>query len=382
VNSLWSNVLRAVPTRWVLLLVVAASAGCGRGQVQVYKVAKEPAAPETQMAQAAPAAMPPGHPDVSGAGAPPALRWKTPAGWEEVAPGEMRVASFKVKGDGGKQADVSVIPLPGLAGSDLDNVNRWRGQVSEPPISQEELAKIAQPVEVAGQPAQLYEQAGQNPGSGDKTRILAAIQRREGTAWFFKMTGDDDLVAKQKPAFVEFLKSLEFAAAPASPQLPPSHPPIGGGAPAPAGSEVSAEGKPAWQVPAGWQEVPAGQFLVAKFTITGTDNSQAAVNVSRSAGQGGGVAGNVNRWRGQLGLSPLPEGEMDQSVKTVDLEGGKAMFVDMTGSDARSGQRARLVGAILPRGDDTWFFKLMGNEQVVGREKDAFDRFVRSAKFP
>ena len=141
----------------------------------------------------------------------------------------MRAASFRVAGKDGKQADVSVIPLPGLAGSDLDNVNRWRGQVGLPGVSEAELAKLAQPVEIAGQSASLYEQAGANPGSGDKSRILAAITRRDGTAWFFKMTGDDALVAEQKPAFIEFLKSVSFPAAVAQAQLPPSHPPIDGG---------------------------------------------------------------------------------------------------------------------------------------------------------
>ena len=43
-------------------------------------------------------------------------------------------------------------------------------------------------------------------------------------AWFFKMTGDDALVAEQKPAFIEFLKSVSFPAAGAQAQLPPAHP--------------------------------------------------------------------------------------------------------------------------------------------------------------
>ncbi len=172
--------------------------------------------------------MPPGHPDTSGA-AGPALEYQRPTDWQEAPPGQMRAASFRVAGKDGKQADVSVIPLPGMAGSDLDNVNRWRGQVGLPGVSEAELAKLAQPVEIAGQPATLYEQAGINPGSGEKTRILAAITRRDGAAWFFKMTGDDDLVAQQKPAFIEFLKSVTFPAAAAQAQLPPSHPPIDAG---------------------------------------------------------------------------------------------------------------------------------------------------------
>lgn len=210
-----------MPTGWALLVLVAALAGCGRDSAQVYEAAKEPAPPP-------PATMPPGHPATSATAPSPALKYKVPAGWHEVAPGEMRAASFRVGGDPGKLADVSVIPLPGMAGSDLDNVNRWRGQVGLKRISQDDLAKLAEPVRMDGQPAQLYDQAGENPGSGEKTRILAAITRRDGTAWFFKMTGDDEWVAQQKPAFIEFLQSVVFTARGAQAPLPPSHPPIAG----------------------------------------------------------------------------------------------------------------------------------------------------------
>ena len=58
--------------------------------------------------------------------------------------------------------------------------------------------------------------------------------------------------------------------------MPPSHPPVGdmgmGVAPAAAAADFH-EGKPNWQVPAGWQEVSAGQFLVAKFMLTGEDGA-------------------------------------------------------------------------------------------------------------
>ena len=77
------------------LPILALLAGCGQGDIRVYRVAKE--APQ---------------PDAS-----PGLTWKLPPGWEEVAPGEMRVASFRIKGQNGKQADVSIVPLPGTAGA-------------------------------------------------------------------------------------------------------------------------------------------------------------------------------------------------------------------------------------------------------------------------
>ena len=122
-------------------------------------------------------------------------------------------------------------------------------------------------------------------------------------------------------------------------------------------------------MPAGWQEVSGGQFLVAKFTIAGDSGATAAVNVSSSAGEGGGLVGNVNRWRGQLGLAPLSEAEVNKSVTAIDVQGGKASLVEMSGTDARTGQPTRLVGVIVPQSGQTWFYKLMGDAKVVESQK-------------
>jgi hypothetical protein len=364
--------------------LLSAFTGCGRDDVRTYRVPKE-ASP-----QLAAADLPSGHPNISGAAATPAPAAKVPADWEEAPPGEMRVASYHVKGKDGKMADVSVIPLPGMAGRDIDNVNRWRSQVGLAAVSEAELAKVGEMVKVGREEGRLYDMAGQNSGSGEKNRILAAIVRRADAAWFFKMVGDDGVVAEQKSAFVEYLKSFAFPSggnnAPAeagTPNvLPPSHPPIGN-VTAAAGTSApsSSEGKPDWQVPAGWKEIDGGQFLVAKFIIS-SDNSQAAVNVSMSAGDGGGVLGNVNRWRGQLGLNQQSQAEVDKLVKSVDIEGGKAMLVDMSGTDMKSGAKTRLVAAIVPKGQQTWFYKLMGAAPLVEQQIDAFTRFVQSVKYP
>ena len=382
----------------VLLSFLFLAAGCHRDDVKVYRVAKDQDQPQQQTAPALPTdspnpSLPPGHPDISSASAAalpaasaaalPQLTWKTPDGWTEVPPSEMRVASFKVTGPDGKSADVSVIPLPGLAGSDEANVNRWRGQVGLSPVSPDELKKSVEDVEAASQPAQLYDIAGQSPGSGDAERILGVIQRRDDMAWFFKMTGDAGLVEQQKPAFIAFLKSLNFAAAPAQTALPSGHPAIGdmGVSAPPASAPVSSEGEPKWQVPTGWQEVAGGQFLVAKFMLTGEGGATAAVNVSSSAGGGGGLIGNVNRWRGQLGLAPWSEAEVKQSVPTIDVAGGKASLVDLSGTDVRTGQPTRLIGVIVSQPDRTWFYKLMGDAKVVEAQKEAFTKFVQTVKY-
>ena len=373
-------------------------AGCHRDEVKVYRVAKDQDQPQQQTAPALPTdspnpSLPPGHPDISSASATPLpaasasalpqLTWKTPEGWTEMPPSEMRVASFKATGPDGKSADVSVIPLPGLAGSDPANVNRWRGQVGLSPVSPDELKKSAEAVEAAGQPAQLYDVAGQNPGNGEAERILGVIQHRDDMAWFFKMTGDAGLVEQQKPAFVAFLKSLNFSAAPAQATLPQGHPAIGdmGGGASPAAAPVSGEGKPNWQVPAGWQEMPAAQFLLAEYAIAGANGAKAEVNVASLSGDGGGMLANVNRWRRQIGLGAVDENGLAGMTTSMDVTGGRATLVDLNGTDGRTGQPTRLIGVVVPMNGQTWFYKLMGDAKVVESQKAAFTQFVQGVKY-
>lgn len=371
----------------LLLLAV----GCGRNNVKVYRVANGQNATAAQPAAQPPtgssssSSLPPGHPSISStpgttATAAPHLTWTTPAGWTEVAPSEMRVASFKVKGANGQQADVSVIPLPGMAGSDLANVNRWRGQVGLSAIAADAMQKAAQNIVAGGQPGLLYDIAGTNPESGNTERILGVIQHRpDGNSWFYKMTGDAKLVAQEKPAFIKFLKSLKFGA-PAQTGAQPTVVNLSGsgmGGLTPASSAAKSD----WQVPAGWQAVPPAQFLLAEFSITGANGVKADVNVAQLAGDGGGLLPNVNRWRQQIGLDAADPNRLDQLTTTMRAAGGTATVVDMSGTDVQTGKPVRLIGVILPVNGQTWFYKLMGDPAVVQAQKAAFLKFVQGAKY-
>lgn len=381
----------AVPL--VLGTMLLLSAGCGRQKVQVYQVSSDQdqtaSAPATNSDN-----LPAGHPNVSMSDNSSAqmstgvvasdvqnaqpVTWTTPPGWTSVPPSEMRVASFKVAGSGGETADVSVVPLPGMAGGDFANVNRWRGQVGLQDAPDDVLQNSAENVEAGGQAAQLYDVAGKNPTSGRATGILGVIQHRDGTTWFVKMTGDAALVEQQKPAFVTFLKSLNFGSqqSQAQPQLPPGHPDIGGMTDS-SSAPQAASGQPNWTVPAGWQSVSAGQFLVAKFKIDGANGAAANVNVSSSTGDGGGLAANVNRWRGQIGLPPADE------ISTVIFEvpGGQGQLVDLNGKDSQSGESAQIIGIVVTQPGQTWFYKLMGDPAVVAAQKNAFTQFVKGVRY-
>jgi hypothetical protein len=373
-----------------MALAIFANAGCGRDGVKVYHADASDAT--TPPAAAAPAAMPDAMPanmteDMlpPDNGVQPTLQYTLPAGWEKKALTQMRVASFAVS-QNGKQADISVIPLGGMAGNDAANVNRWRGAVGLSTLPEPDIAKLAEKVPVADLTGDLYDLAGTAPGSGDDERIIGVILHREDTSWFFKMTGDAALVAAQKPAFISFLKSVQFGglAAPSTmdlSKLPPSHPEIAGMTPAVPAPSADDASKPTWTVPTGWQEGQLSQFLIAKYVIAGDGGVQAAVNVSSLAGDGGGLLPNVNRWRAQLGLAPETDPDV-ANLPTLDASGGKATLIELSGTDARTGKAAQLVGVILPLGGQTWFYKLMGDASVVAQQKDALIKFVQSAKYP
>ncbi len=348
------------------------AAGCDRENIRVYKVAKE-------KSTAIPTQAPHDHAHGSVAGAKPQLQWELPTGWEEAPLGDMRVASFRIKGENGRQADVGVFPLPGLAGGDLGNVNRWRSQVGLDAIDEAELASITEMARIEGEEAKLYDLAGENPSSGDQTRILAAILHREGVAWFFKVTGDDALVAEHKKGFVGFLESLKFVSPKA--EFPPDHPPVSGIS-APNTADSPAGAKPAWEVPSGWQEVAGGPFLISKFQINGEDAAQASVNISMSVGDGGGVYANINRWRRQVSLEELPETDLKREVQEIITPSGTALVVQMVGKDPKTSEKTGVVGAVVQQSGRTWFYKLMGNEEVVARQKEAFVGFLKTAKYP
>ena len=161
-------------------------------------------------------ALPPGHPPIDGSTMPaagagmantpvptasgPALTWTAPAHWRTKTGSAMRKDSYAVHGSEG-EGDLSITAFPCDVGGDLANINRWRGQVGLPPVA--DVASGAQTLEAGGMKMLLVDAA--NNGN----RILGAIVSRPGETWFFKLTGPDPLLAREKTAFVAFLQTVK-----------------------------------------------------------------------------------------------------------------------------------------------------------------------------
>jgi len=138
------------------------------------------------------------------------VHYALPPNWQEKPLSPMRLASFKAIAPNGKEADVSIVSLPGIAGGDLANVNRWRGQVKLGPTDEDALALSAEHIKANGHDFLVVDLVSEGPigDQNEKQRILAAILDENDRSWFIKMTGEDQAVASQKSAFTDFLRSL------------------------------------------------------------------------------------------------------------------------------------------------------------------------------
>lgn len=348
----------------VLAVLLSAVAGCRQESIQVYEVAKEKAPERAEVASGAPQV--------------PTLKWtKLPEGWQSREGGNrMRAASFSIAGPEGKSAELSVIPLAGMGGNDLDFVNMWRKQIGLGEVEAGALGKYMAPVKISGLEGKLFDMRGSEAAQAtDPNGVLVAVLAREGVTWFFKLAGDEALVQAQRAPFIEFLQGVGFT------DPDPSTRMANQGSSDEGGGAAGTPGLPNWTVPPGWTAVTPGPMVLSKFVASGDGSAKADVTVSRFPGDVGGLLANVNRWRNQVGLAPLDAQNLAKETTPLAWEGGQGTVVDVTGTDAKSGQPARLIGVIVPRNNETWFYKIMGAPAVSEQEKAPFLKFVQSAKY-
>ena len=389
--------VQTVVMRFTVVMVVSAlawmAAGCGKDEVRVYQAPQDAppvaaANPQGKTTQNSPASEIPGS-AVSGSSSSvgsessaserPAVPWTVPAGWEEKPASGMRVASYGVKRTDGRSVDISVVAMGGGAGGELENVNRWRDQIGLEPATEADLAGLRSIIPAGNRQVVMYQLDGKKAVLDGKypARTLAAILPAGEMTVFFKITGESALVAEQKPQFLAWLKSVDTGggggeSAPEA-SASSSAPAVSGGSERASGG--GADGLPNWQVPSGWKAAGPKPMRLASFDIPDAAGN-GDVSISKLSGNGGGLLANVNRWRGQVGLAPLEAGALAANSKTVATAGGDSgTWVELVGTEKT------ILGAIVARGEVSWFFKLTAPAAVAAKNRDAFEQFVRSIRF-
>jgi hypothetical protein len=132
--------------------------------------------------------------------------------------------------------------------------------------------------------------------------------------------------------------------------------------------------------PEGWEQLPPdpkGLYVVG--FRAGEGNRSAEITVTMFPGEAGGMVPNILRWRRQLGMEDVSEAQVRQDIQSLPVAGVKASYVDLTGP-ALGGQPERILGVIVTHGARTWFLKMKGPADVVGRQKNNFEAFAGSLR--
>ncbi len=182
----------------------------------VQTLAKQPA-PEASSAQRfgyehrpapGPAAqMPPG------TGAPELpFTWAVPEGWEQAPDRPMRVVTFTAGPNDEVECFVAVLGQSG--GGITANINRWRMQMGQDPLTEEQVAALPV-IPVLGQPSRWVEIRGTfmgQPGEPiEDALMLGLICPIEQFSVFVKMTGPAAAVEAQRDNFLAFSQSLTWS---------------------------------------------------------------------------------------------------------------------------------------------------------------------------
>lgn len=257
----------------------------------------------------------------------PPITYTVPQGWRREQGDAMRFATFRF-GSPEKPLELSITQLGREAEKLLANVNRWRDQLRLPPIDEAELSKQIKEMDVDGVKAILVDMTG-----------MMAVKAKMNAPF-----------ANRHPPLREKPNKEPQAAS----QLPLTY-----------------------QTPPGWKEIAANDGIsLAAFQIEEGNRMTARVTISAA---GGDVAANVNRWRTQVGLEPVSEAQIRKDLRPMDVGGFQGQYADLTGPEAAG--EMRILAVMVPRENVTWFFKMRGPADLVGRKKSAFESFVGSVRF-
>lgn len=359
---------------------ILSAAACKQNrEIKVYRIARETPAGAQPSSTGNPDArmpggvMPPGpagdpHAGLSAdqlagtsSSASPQVTDIAPSHWKKQAPTSMRQASYLIEGEGGARVDISLVILRGAAGGTLDNVNRWRSQLGQPPIDEVTLKQSSETLITPVGEAVVVEIEGLAAGSdvAKDGRMVGVIASHDGDGWFYKMRGNPALTTTEKDNFIKWVLSVK----PASPAAAPTDTAVG-------------DGGLTWRIPSGWTLAPAGSSMrYATFSVTGAGGAKGEMAVTHFPGDVGGDLDNVNRWRQQVSLPPVDQAGLAALVSTVTAGAKTISVIDATGP------QSRLAAGWTRHGADTWFFKLTGPDALVGAEKANFTTFLESVRF-
>jgi len=236
---------------------------------------------------------------------------------------DLHYAAFRVGADEDR-IKVTVTPLASESGSVLDNVNRWRRQLSLHSVTEADLPKLVHEVKIGDAAAKFVDFTGMlAPGGAPMAPFAKAGMERSNAAE----------------------ATLPFS----------------------------------YTLPSGWKEAALAPMSVATLRVE-DGNRAAALTITPLEGKGGGFLVNVRRWRQQVGLAPADDEQLRKEIHKIQVAGMTGDYVELVGPESVNAPHETILGVVFEHGPQTWFIKFKGDSQLVAREKPNFEALVRSLR--
>jgi hypothetical protein len=314
----------------------------------------------------------------SGLGAAPARKITddAPTHWEKGPSSGMRAASYRLIGEGGEKAVITLSSLRSAPSSKINATNMWREQLGQASVDDAAIQQLP-PVKTSLGDGVLVDVTSAKPNdvTGKPERLIGAIVENAGTAWYFKLVGDAALVAAERNAFLQWMPTVK--ASDPEPEKIPMHGIKPGDAAAAASPPPASagDGSVTWTLPEGWALANGSSGRYATIAVSGVDGAKGELAIFHFPGDVGGDLANVNRWRSQIGLAPIADAELAASITKVAAGPKTIQVMDATGV------QTRCTAGWVKHGGETWFFKFTGPDALVGAEKARFTAFLESVRF-
>ena len=214
----------------------------------------------------------------------------------------------------------------------------------------------------------ILKEKNSSSSSSPKVALLALL-RQEGETWLFPFIADQDLVLKESDNFTAFLESCVLRSAKEQPIVAKSNRPARKVISTPTPTRKNPW---SWDIPANWAEGKGSSIRLASFVVNGEDGKKLDISVTSFPGDVGGLLANVNRWVGQIGLSPVDQSSLGQYCSSITLNGQPGHLIEAFGPD-----QGLLAGALFLE-KEAWFFKLQGDRELAESEKSNFTSFLQS----
>lgn len=120
-----------------------------------------------------------------------------------------------------------------------------------------------------------------------------------------------------------------------------------------------------WRALPDWKMEEAGEFLSAAYLVPEIGR----LTVSKLGGDGGGLAANVNRWRGQVNMRALPKDQVQGKPIKITDSSREILFFNLNPNDAPT-EAEGILAAVLSLDSETWFFKLTGSSTKLHEKGD------------